>query len=193
MRGNTMTPDSLMNYPDFWRGNLTPSCEQALFIADSADIIGDVRLGKDSSIWYQSVLRADTGPIIIGEGTNIQDGSAIHTSKNQPTVVGDYTTVAHHVILHSATIGNHCLIGIGAIILDGAIIGDHCIVAAGSLVTPGTVIEPYSMVMGKPGKKTRSLNQQDIAFITKNTQGYIQAAQFHLIGIERYRADKNKR
>jgi gamma-carbonic anhydrase len=121
----------------------TPHLEGEVFIEDSARIIGDVRIGHQSSVWFNVVVLGDVNHIRIGERTNIQDGSVVHVShKTHPTFLGNDVTVGHNVTLHGCTIGDRCLIGIGAIVLDGAVIGDDCLVAAGSLIAPGTRITP---------------------------------------------------
>lgn len=150
----------------------SPKIHENAFIADSADVMGDVIIGEGSSIWYSAVVRGDIENIRIGKYTNIQDNATVHTETNIPTQLGDYTVVGHNAIIHGCTVGNNCLIGMGAIVLNGAVIGDNSIVAAGSLITEGKVIPPNSLVMGTPGKVVRQVTEDEIADIKKNAIRY---------------------
>ncbi|MCK4956131.1 MAG: gamma carbonic anhydrase family protein [Candidatus Cloacimonetes bacterium] len=131
------------------------------WIAGSADVIGDLILGEDSSIWFSVVVRADINKITIGKRCSVQDGSVIHVDKDFPTTLGDDVTVGHKVTLHGCTIGDGCLIGMGAIVLDGAEIGAGSIVAAGSVVTPGKKFPAGSMIMGTPAKVVKKLTEEE--------------------------------
>lgn len=153
-------------------GNQKTNIHPDTFIAETADIIGDVTIGEGSSIWYGTVARGDMNYIKIGKFTNIQDNSTIHVDTPLPTEIGDYTTVGHNAIIHGCIVGNNCLIGMGAIILNGAVIGDNCIIAAGSLITQGAKIPPNSLVMGSPGKVRRELKEEELEKIRKNALIY---------------------
>ncbi|MEY8415901.1 gamma carbonic anhydrase family protein [Tissierella praeacuta] len=142
------------------------------FIAETADVLGDVTIGEGSSIWYGAVVRGDMSYITIGEYTNIQDNATIHVDTNSPCKIGDYTTIGHNAVVHGCEVGNNCLIGMGSIILNGAVIGDNCIIAAGALVTGDTVILPNSMVMGSPGKVKREVSKEEIETIRYNATRY---------------------
>jgi len=142
------------------------------FIAESADILGDVTIGEMSSMWYGSVARGDMSYIIVGKCTNIQDNATLHVDTNQPCEIGDYTTVGHNAIIHGCKIGNNCLIGMGSIILNGAIIGDNCIIGAGSLITEGAIIQANSLVMGSPGKVRREVREEEIKTVKNNALRY---------------------
>lgn len=131
-------------------------------IMKTAVVIGAVEMKYKSSIWFNAVIRGDLERIVIGEYSNIQDGSVVHTSKNHPTIIGDNVVVGHNVNLHGCTIGNNCLIGIGAIILDGCEIGENSMIAAGTLIPPGKKIPPNSMVMGNPYQITRETTDKEI-------------------------------
>jgi len=144
-----------------------------LFIAQGAAVCGDVTLGDCVSIWYNAVLRGDMAPIIIGDKTNIQECSVLHVSENIPLVLGKGVTVGHGAILHSCTVGDNSLIGMGAIILDGAKIGNNCIIAAGALVTGGTEIPDGSLVMGSPAKVRREMTEAEIDANRKNAEEYV--------------------
>lgn len=157
----------------------TPDLTAAAFIANDAKITGDVRLGKDSSVFYGSVLRGDIESIIIGEGSNIQDGSIVHLADDLSAIVGAYCTVGHGAIVHACTVGDECLIGMRAVILDGAQIGDQCLIAAGSVVTPRSKIPAGSMVMGTPGKVVRPLSADERAGLKLWAEKYVHVARAH--------------
>lgn len=156
-----------------------PDVAKAAFVAPNATILGSVTLGTDSSVFYGAILRGDIQDIIIGNGTNIQDGTIIHLADEYPAIIGDYTTVGHGAMIHACTIGNECLIGMRSTILDGAVIGDHCLIAAGAVVTPRTVIPPGSMVMGAPAKVKRQLTEEEIAGLRPWAEKYIHVARAH--------------
>lgn len=153
-----------------------PSC----FVEDSAQVIGEVELGEDSSVWFNSVLRGDVNPIRIGQRTNIQDLTMVHvTSHRFSTSIGDDVTVGHHVVLHGCTVGNRVLVGMGAIVMDGVEIGDDCIIGAGTLLTPGTKVPPGSLVVGSPGKVKRPLTDEERAFLLESARHYVHTAADH--------------
>lgn len=152
----------------------TPQVDKNVFVADGARIIGDVQIGPHSSVWFNTTLRGDVMPIIIGHSTNIQDGSVLHgTYGKYGCTLGNEVTVGHNVILHGCQIGDQCLIGMGSIIMDGASIPDHCIVGAGSLVTEGKKFEPYSLIVGRPAAFKRRLNEDEIKFLKQSAENYI--------------------
>ncbi len=134
---------------------------ETAWAAPSADIIGNVTIGDESSVWYQAVLRADMGEIIVGNGTNIQDHVVIHTSPGFPTHIGNSVTIGHSAIIHGCTIGHNSLIGMGAIVLNGAEIGEDCIIGAGSLVTQGMKIPDGMLAFGSPAKIIRPLTEEE--------------------------------
>jgi len=154
-----------------------PRLEAAAFVADSADIAGDVHAGKESSFWFNVSIRADMLPVYIGEGSNIQDGSVLHVSDELECRIGSYVTVGHGVILHACTIGDNCLIGMGAIVLDGAEIGEGCIVGAGALVTQNKKFPPHSMILGSPAKAVRQLSPEEVQGIVKHSREYVELAR----------------
>ncbi len=157
-----------------------PQVEAEVFIAPSADIIGNVHLKEKSNIWYQCVLRGDVAPIVIGAGTNIQDGTIIHVDRNKGTYVGDGVTVGHKATLHACTIEDNCLIGMDALILDGAVIGKNSVVAAGSVVTPGKQFPPGSMILGNPAKVIRQLSSEELEKYGNHYLVYCQLAAQYL-------------
>ncbi len=151
----------------------SPVISDSAYIASTAVIIGEVTLADNTSIWPNATVRGDMAPITIGEGSNVQDNCVVHVNTGVPTVLGDNVTVGHGAILHGCTIGNTCLIGMGAIVLDGAEIGDYSIVGAGSVVTPNKKFPPRSMIIGSPARVIRSLSDEDIAAIRKNGEVYV--------------------
>ena len=142
---------------------VAPRVAASAWVADSAQVMGNVELAEDTSIWFGVIIRGDTETITIGRGSNIQDGSVLHADIGKPLTVGEYVTVGHQVMLHGCTIGDGSLIGIGAIVLNGAKIGRGCIVGAGALVTEGKEFPDGSMIIGSPAKAVRELSaeQQD--------------------------------
>jgi carbonic anhydrase/acetyltransferase-like protein (isoleucine patch superfamily) len=136
---------------------LVPQFAEGVLLAPGAAVVGDVRLGKDVSFWYGSVARGDIAPVIVGDRSNIQDGSVMHVADNTPCVVGADVVVGHRVMLHACRVEDACLIGMQATLLDECVIGEGSIVGAGSLVTQRTVIPPHSLVMGAPAKVVRTL------------------------------------
>jgi len=151
----------------------TPRLAESVYVAPSADLIGSVELGENSSVWFQCVLRGDIEPIRIGANSNIQDGTIIHTMRGAPTIVGDWVTVGHRVVLHGCTVENHCLIGMGAVVLNHVHVGEGSIIAAGSLVAERTVIPPRSLFMGVPAKLRRTLTDDEQAFINRHATNYL--------------------
>lgn len=160
--------------------NHTPDLAASCFVASSADVIGDVTIGENCSIWYGVVIRGDMAPITIGNGTNVQDLSMIHVDTNKPTDIGNDVTIGHAAIIHACRIGDNSLIGMGATILDGAQIGKYVIIGANSLVPQNKQIPDYSMVFGSPAKVIRRLNDEEIAFLQKHPGTYQELAKEYL-------------
>jgi len=158
----------------------TPRIAASAYIAPSADVIGDVDLGENSSIWFQCVLRGDIEPIHIGANSNIQDGTVIHTMHGAPATVGDWVTVGHRVVLHGCLVENHCLIGMGAVLLNHAHVGEGSIVAAGAVVAENTVIPPRSLYMGVPAKVRRAVTEDEQAFIRMHAAHYLEYKERYL-------------
>ncbi len=163
-------------------GGRTPRIGEAVYIAPSADVIGDVEIGENASVWFQCVLRGDIEPIRVGANSNIQDGTIAHTIDGAPVVVGDWVTVGHRAVLHGCTIESHCLIGMGAVLLNRVRVGEGSIVAAGSLVPENTVIPPRSLYMGVPAKLRRELTEREQAFIDMHAKHYLQYKDEFLAG-----------
>lgn len=157
----------------------TPDIDRANWVAPNATVVGDVTLGAHSSVFYGAVLRGDIARIVVGEGSNIQDNAVVHLADDLDAIIGDYVTVGHAAVIHACTIGNECLIGMGAIILDGAKIGDRCLIAAGSVVTPHTVIPAGSMVVGTPAKVLRTLSPDEQVGLRQWAEKYLAVSAAH--------------
>ncbi len=156
-----------------YRGRL-PVVHPTAYVDASAQVIGDVDIGADSSVWMNAVVRGDVNTIRIGDRSNIQDGTVVHVMhETHPTRIGDDVTIGHAAVVHGCTIGSRVLIGMGATILNGAVVGEDSIVAAGSLVTEGAVIPPRSLVMGSPAKVRRTLSDEDVASILEYAANYV--------------------
>ena len=153
-----------------------PQLAEGAWVAESAEVIGMVELQKDASVWPQVVVRGDNDHIQIGEGSNVQDASVLHTDPGYPLVIGKHVTVGHKVMLHGCQIGDGSLIGIGAVILNGARIGKNCLVGAGALITEGKEFPDGSMILGTPAKVVKSLSPEQISGINDIAGRYVQNA-----------------
>jgi carbonic anhydrase/acetyltransferase-like protein (isoleucine patch superfamily) len=173
----------------------SPRIDSSVFVAPSADLIGEVEIGPESSVWFQCVIRGDVNWIKIGARTNIQDHSMLHVDRRDcPLTIGDEVTVGHRVMLHGCTVGNRCLIGMGAIIMNGASIGDESIVGAGALVTEGKVFPPRSLIVGSPAKAVRELKPEELAYLAKSAANYVGDAQGYIrIMEERQREEQRSK
>ncbi|MEM6344364.1 MAG: gamma carbonic anhydrase family protein [Bacteroidota bacterium] len=158
-----------------------PGFGPEVFLAENATIIGEVRIGAQSSVWYQAVLRGDVGAILIGERSNIQDAAILHcTTGGTPTIVGNDVVVGHRAVLHGCTIEDEVLVGMGAIILDGAVVQKHCIVAAGALVPEGKILESGYLYAGVPAKQIKKISPEQIEMIRYGARGYVEKAKEYL-------------
>ena len=158
----------------------TPRIAGSAYIAPSADIIGSVDVGENSSVWFQCVLRGDIEPIRVGAHSNIQDGTIIHTMMGAPVSVGDGVTVGHRVVLHGCTVAHHSLIGMGAVLLNHVRVGEGSIVAAGALVAENTVLPPRSLYMGVPAKLRREVTEEEEALIRMHAEHYLEYKERYL-------------
>lgn len=163
----------------------TPDIHASAWVADSAEVIGNVKLGEDASVWFGTVIRGDTETITVGKGTNIQDNSVLHADVGQPLVIGDNVTVGHQVMLHGCTVGDGSLIGIQAVVLNGAKIGRHCLVGAGSLVTEGKEFPDGSMIIGSPAKAVRQLSPEQIEGLKMSAQHYMDNSRRYKAGLKK--------
>lgn len=162
-----------------------PLMSDSAWVADSAQVMGNVALAADASVWFGAVVRGDTETIRIGQRTNIQDLSVLHADVGMPLTVGDDVTVGHQVMLHGCTIGDGSLIGIGAIVLNGAKIGKGCLVGAGSLVTEGKEFPDGSMIMGTPAKVVRQLTPEQLQGLLQSAKHYVENAQRFRTGLKK--------
>lgn len=165
--------------------NKIPVLGGRVFLAPQSLVIGDVEIGEGSSIWFQTVVRGDVNTIRIGRMTNIQDLTMVHVTNREapkpaPTSIGDEVTVGHRAILHGCTVGNRCLIGMGAILLDGVVVEDESMIGAGALVTPGTRIPSGFLALGSPAKVVRPLTEAEKNFLPLSAAHYFQLAQTYL-------------
>jgi carbonic anhydrase/acetyltransferase-like protein (isoleucine patch superfamily) len=162
-----------------------PEIADSAWVADSAELIGRVKLGADVSVWFKAVLRGDSEQLTIGAGTNIQDGSVLHADHGFPLVLGEGVTVGHQCMLHGCTVGDYSLIGIGAVILNGARIGKHCLVGAGALVTEGKQFPDGSLIVGSPAKVVRDLTPAQIEGLKASAAHYIQNGRRYARGLKK--------
>lgn len=151
----------------------------SVWLAPSADVIGDARLSPGVSVWFGAVIRADNTPIVVGVGSNVQDGATLHSDPDSPLVIGSGVTIGHNAILHGCTVGDNVLIGMGATLLNGAIIGDDCLVGAGALVKEGAVFPPGSLIVGSPAKVVRPCSPQMIEALRRSAAIYQQKGRLY--------------
>lgn len=156
-----------------------PTIHKTTFVAPGAHLIGDIKVGKETSIWFNAVLRADEDAIVIGNRCSIQDNTTVHLSEGYPVIIEDEVTVGHNVVLHGCTVKKRSIIGMGSTILDGAIIGEECIVGANTLISPGKVIPPRSLVLGSPGKVVRELKDKDFELIQLSIDSYVEKSYIY--------------
>lgn len=157
----------------------TPALGDSVFVAPTASVIGEVTLGAFASVFYGASVRADTAAISIGEDTNIQDNVVVHADPGHPARIGDRVSVGHNAVVHGCTIGDDCLVGMGATVLNGAVIGSGSLVAAGAVVLEGTIVPPRSLVAGVPAKVRRELDDAEVAGLRANAERYRTLAQEH--------------
>jgi carbonic anhydrase/acetyltransferase-like protein (isoleucine patch superfamily) len=156
----------------------TPVLGANVYLAPGAVVIGDVEIGPDASVWFNAVVRGDVERIRIGARTNVQDNATIHVTRDRwPTILGAGVTIAHGAVVHGCTVGDHALIGIGAVVLDGAEIGAECLIGAGALVVPGSKVPRGSCVLGSPAKVIRPLRPEEIAHLHDSASNYVRYAQ----------------
>ncbi len=167
--------------------NISPVLGDRVYLHPSCQVIGEVTIGDDSSVWCNAVLRGDVNRIVIGRGSNVQDLTIGHTThksadkpEGSPLIIGDYVTIGHTVILHGCTIGNECLIGMGAIVMDDVVIPDRVIIGAGSLVSPGKTLESGMLYMGRPAKPVRALTEAEIAHFRYSAEHYMRLKDDYL-------------
>jgi len=169
----------------------SPVLGDDIYVHESAQVIGDVQIGRDSSVWCNTVLRGDVNRIVIGECSNVQDfamGHVSHKSASKPAgsplTIGNHVTIGHSVILHGCTIGNECLIGMGSIIMDDVVVQDRVMVGAGSLVSPGKVLESGHLYIGRPAVKARALSAEEIAYLKYSAEHYVRVKNNYLASVD---------
>ena len=167
--------------------DIAPTIAPTAWVADSAQVIGNVELGDGASVWFGAVLRGDNERLTVGAGTNIQDGTVVHSDHGYPVTLGANVTVGHQVMLHGCTVGDGSLIGIQAVLLNGAKIGRNCLVGAGSLVTEGKEFPDGSMIMGTPAKLVRQLTPEQINAMQQGAPHYVENAQRYRAGLVKLR------
>jgi carbonic anhydrase/acetyltransferase-like protein (isoleucine patch superfamily) len=166
-------------------GDAFPKVADSAWVAPGAYVVGDVRLGEESSVWYGAVLRGDTEPIRVGARTNIQDGCVLHADPGYPAIVGEDCVVGHNAIVHGCEIGDKCLVGMGATILNGAKIGEGSIVAAGALVPEGKEFPANSLIVGIPAKRAKDVSEEQTEDIACGVRTYVERAAAHRESLQR--------
>ncbi len=149
-----------------------PVLAEGAWVAPSADLIGDVRLGEQASVWFGAAIRADNTPILIGARSNVQEGAVMHSDPGVPLTVGEDCTIGHRAVLHGCTLGARVLVGMGATVLNGATIGDDCLIGAGALVTEGKTFPPGSLIVGAPARAVRMLSEEQKAALVTSARNY---------------------
>ncbi len=153
------------------------------WIAETADVMGKVRLEKNASVWFGAILRGDNELILVGEGSNVQDGCVLHTDVGAPLTIGRNCTIGHQAMLHGCTIGENTLVGIGATILNHAVIGKNCLIGAHALIPEGKTIPDNSLVMGAPGRVVRQMDEEAVAGLTRSAEGYVRNWRRYAAGL----------
>jgi carbonic anhydrase/acetyltransferase-like protein (isoleucine patch superfamily) len=164
---------------------LTPQLGEGAWVADSAQVIGNVQLADGASVWFGAVLRGDNEPMRIGKGTNVQEGSVLHSDPGFPLTLGKNVTIGHQVMLHGCTIGDDTLIGIKAVVMNGARIGKNCIVGAGALVTEGKEFPDGSMILGAPASAVREVSPEQQAGLPRIAEHYVANAKRFMTGLKK--------
>lgn len=158
-------------------GAQAPLIDASAYVAETATVIGRVRLGRNASVWSQAVLRADNEPIEIGDESNVQEGAVLHNDPGYPLLIGARVTIGHQAMLHGCTVGDGSLIGIQAIVLNGAVIGRNCLVAAGAVVTEGKTFPDHSLILGAPANAVRRLDDADVRALSESARDYVERSR----------------
>jgi len=166
-------------------GDVSPQLAEGAWVAPSAELIGDVRLGARANVWFGAVLRGDNTPLVLGDETNFQDGAIGHSDPGFPLTIGARVTVGHQAILHGCTIADDCLIGMGARILNGAVIEAECIVGAGALITEGKRFESGSLIVGTPARVVRQITEQERQLLRASAAHYAEKAERYAEGLQK--------
>jgi len=171
--------------PQYELDGKRPTIGQDAWVAPSADLIAEVVLGAEASVWFGAVIRADNTPIIVGARTNIQEGAMLHSDPGAPLTIGEDCTIGHHAVLHGCTVGARALIGMGAVVLNRAVIGEECIVGAGALVTEGKEFPAGSLIVGSPARAVKQLDEATRAFLRTSAAHYVAKAKACAAGLTR--------
>jgi carbonic anhydrase/acetyltransferase-like protein (isoleucine patch superfamily) len=171
--------------PQYELDGKRPTLGRDAWVAPSADLIADVVLGDEASVWFGAVIRADNTPITVGARTNIQEGAMLHSDPGAPLTIGEDCTIGHHAVLHGCTVGARALIGMGAVVLNRAVIGEECIVGAGALVTEGKAFPAGHLIVGSPARAVRPLDAQTRAFLRTSAAHYVAKAKACAAGLKR--------
>jgi carbonic anhydrase/acetyltransferase-like protein (isoleucine patch superfamily) len=169
----------------FQMNDREPILGRAVWVAESATVVGTVQLGRNVSVWFNAVLRGDNDPIVVGDGSNVQDGAILHTDDGVPLTVGQNVTIGHMAMLHGCTVGDGTLIGINAVVLNGAVIGKSCLIGANCLIPENKVIPDRSQVVGPPGRIIRQLTDEEVAGMLANAEVYVRNAARFRDGLKR--------
>lgn len=164
---------------------VAPVVTETTWVADSAEVVGNVRFGENTSVWFGVIIRADNEPMNIGAGTNIQEGAVLHSDPGKPLTLGENVTIGHKAMLHGCVVGNGSLIGIGAVILNGATIGKNCLVGAGALVTEGKVFPDGMLIVGSPAVAKREMSPEAIKSVNDAAHHYIENAKRFRTGLKK--------
>lgn len=159
-------------------GEAAPTIHESVFVADSANIIGNVTLEENASVWFGATIRGDNEPIRVGAGSNVQEGAVLHTDPGFPLKIASNVTIGHQAMLHGCTVNEGSLIGIQAVVLNGAVIGRNCLVGAGAIVTEGKVFPDNSLILGAPARVVRELTEADLAGIRRSTANYAERRKY---------------
>jgi carbonic anhydrase/acetyltransferase-like protein (isoleucine patch superfamily) len=163
--------------PIYQLGDIRPTIHETAFLTDSVTVIGEVTIKANANIWYGVVIRGDTEPIVVGQNTNVQEGTVLHTDHGCPLTIGDNVTVGHQAMLHGCTIGDGSLVGIQAVVLNGAKIGRNCLIGAGALVTEGKEFPDNSLIIGSPARAIRTLTEAELDGLKQSAEMYLARAQ----------------
>lgn len=159
--------------PIYKLGEHAPTIHESVFVADTATIVGKVTLEENASVWFGSAIRGDNEPIVIGPGSNVQEGAVLHTDPGRPLTIGRDVTIGHQAMLHGCTVGDGSLIGIQAVVLNGAVIGRNCLVGAGSVVTENKTFPDRSLILGAPARVVRELTDAEVEGLTQSAVTYV--------------------
>ncbi|WP_054950161.1 gamma carbonic anhydrase family protein [Numidum massiliense] len=160
-------------------GGYTPTVDPTAYVAPGVQLIGNVSVAAEATIWFNTVVRGDNAPIVIGERVNVQDGCTVHVDADYPVALGRDVSIGHNVIVHGCTVHDGALVGMGSIVLNGAVIGEQALIGAGTLITEGKVIPPRTLVMGRPGRVVRELTEKDLEMLRLTTDHYVQKGKHY--------------